>query len=103
MKLANATQSTLLTGQQPIKGPSDTGRQPAPDFTPPTAREAQLIVLIAQGFSNKIIAHELNISPNTVRSHISNIMRKYKLRNRTQVAMLLMPQIAMPGSMSLMR
>lgn len=62
-----------------------------PDLAPPSARESQLIMLIAQGFSNKVIAHEMSISPNTVRTHISNIMRRYKLRNRTQVAMLLMP------------
>lgn len=111
MKLANATRSALWTGRRPAKAASDTkgslagslAESPAPDFAPPTAREAQLVILIAQGLSNKIIAHQLNISPNTVRSHISNIMRKYKLRNRTQVAMLLMPQIKIPGSMSLMR
>ena len=59
----------------------------------PTARERELIALIALGHPNKVIAHEMGISPNTVRAHIGNIMRKYKLRNRTQIAMLLMPML----------
>lgn len=53
---------------------------------PPTKRERELIMLIARGMQNKNIAHELNISENTVRAHIGNIMRKYKLQNRTQIA-----------------
>ncbi|GJE36753.1 response regulator transcription factor [Methylobacterium persicinum] len=93
MRRVSTPRSTPWLGKSPIKGPPAIRTQPMPDLTPPTAREAELIVLIAQGLSNKIIAYELNISPNTVRSHISNIMRKYKLRNRTQVAILFMPQI----------
>ena len=52
----------------------------------PTPREQQLITLIGRGLQNKVIAYRLNISENTVRSHISNIMRKYNLHNRTQIA-----------------
>lgn len=52
----------------------------------PTRRERQLIRLIARGLQNKNIAYELNISENTVRAHIGNIMRKYHLHNRTQIA-----------------
>jgi DNA-binding NarL/FixJ family response regulator len=59
----------------------------------PTARESELIALIALGHSNKVIAYELGISPNTVRAHIGNIMRKYNLKNRTQIAILLTPMI----------
>jgi DNA-binding NarL/FixJ family response regulator len=56
---------------------------------PLTMRERELIVLIARGMQNKNIAHELNISEHTVRAHIGNIMRKYRLQNRTQIAMTL--------------
>ncbi|HET7849353.1 MAG TPA: LuxR C-terminal-related transcriptional regulator [Pseudolabrys sp.] len=62
----------------------------------PTAREQQLIVLIARGLQNKVIAHELKISANTVRAHIGNIMRKYRLHNRTQIAMVLAPRLNEP-------
>lgn len=54
----------------------------------PTPREQELILLIGRGLQNKVIAYELNISENTVRAHISNIMRKYGLHNRTQIAIL---------------
>lgn len=54
----------------------------------PTRRERELMVLIARGLQNKNIAHELNISENTVRAHIGNIMRKYHLHNRTQIAVI---------------
>ena len=56
---------------------------------PLTTRERELITLIARGMQNKNIAHELNISEHTVRAHIGNIMRKYRLQNRTQIAMTL--------------
>ena len=54
----------------------------------PTPRERELITLIGRGLQNKVIAYELNISENTVRAHISNIMRKYNLHNRTQIAVM---------------
>jgi DNA-binding NarL/FixJ family response regulator len=60
----------------------------------PTRREQELIVLIARGLQNKVIAYKLNISENTVRAHISNIMRKYRLRNRTQIAVMFTTQPA---------
>jgi DNA-binding NarL/FixJ family response regulator len=56
---------------------------------PLTTRERELITLIARGMQNKNIAYELNISEHTVRAHIGNIMRKYRLQNRTQIAMTL--------------
>jgi DNA-binding CsgD family transcriptional regulator len=56
------------------------------DLITPTPRERELMMLIARGLQNKNIAYELNISENTVRAHIGNIMRKYRLHNRTQIA-----------------
>ncbi len=61
--------------------------EPGTTFEMPTPREQELIALIALGLQNKAIAYELHISPHTVRAHIGNIMRKYHLRNRTQIAM----------------
>ena len=60
----------------------------------PTPRERELITLIGRGLQNKVIAYELNISENTVRAHISNIMRKYNLHNRTQIAVMFTTQHA---------
>jgi DNA-binding NarL/FixJ family response regulator len=57
-----------------------------------TARERELIALIGRGLENKGIASELNISENTVRVHVRNILRKYKLSNRTQIAVMFTAQ-----------
>ena len=67
-----------------------------------TDRECELIILIGRGLPNKVIAYEMQISPNTVRAHIGNIMRKYKLCNRTQIAMILTPLVraAMPNAIA---
>jgi len=52
----------------------------------PTPRERELIALLRRGLQNSEIAHELNIAESTVHAHIRNIMRKYNLHNRTQIA-----------------
>jgi DNA-binding NarL/FixJ family response regulator len=51
-----------------------------------TERETDVICCVAQGMSNKQIAGQLSISTATVRSHVSSIMRKLNLENRTQLA-----------------
>jgi DNA-binding CsgD family transcriptional regulator len=62
----------------------------------PTPRERELMMLLARGMQNKNIAYELKISENTVRAHIGNIMRKYHLQNRTQIAITFALAAAMP-------
>ena len=54
-----------------------------------TDREQEIAALVAQGLSNKEIAQSLSVSANTIRSHVSNILRKLKLANRTQIAIYL--------------
>ncbi|MCJ2144220.1 response regulator transcription factor [Methylobacterium sp. E-066] len=58
-----------------------------------TAREREIIRHIALGAQNDGIAYEMGISTNTVKTHIGNIMRKFGLHNRTQIAMLLTPHV----------
>ncbi|MEZ0168600.1 response regulator transcription factor [Microvirga sp. TS319] len=53
-----------------------------------TAREIDVLTALRQGRSNKWIAHHLNLSENTVKVHIRNIMRKLNATNRTQVVVL---------------
>lgn len=51
-----------------------------------TARERELVELVAQGLSNAQIAERLYISNGTVRNHISTILEKTGLEHRTQIA-----------------
>ena len=50
-----------------------------------TAREEEVLRLIAQGYSNKEISSELTIAVKTVESHKANLMQKLELRNRTEI------------------
>jgi DNA-binding NarL/FixJ family response regulator len=53
-----------------------------------TDREREVLVLVAQGLSNRQIADALVISERTARSHVSNILMKLGLASRTQAALL---------------
>ncbi len=56
-----------------------------PLFTELTERELDVLKLIAGGFSNSQIAEKLVISENTVKGHVSNILSKLHMADRTQV------------------
>ena len=64
-------------------------RQPAerPAAVPLTNREQEVLRLVAQGLSNDAIAERLHVGERTVRSHISHILAKLQLANRTQLAL----------------
>ncbi len=53
-----------------------------------TDREKEVLLLIADGLSNKEIAEELHISIKTVKTHVSNLLMKCELEDRTQLAVL---------------
>lgn len=54
---------------------------------PLTDRERDVLECIEQGMSNKQIALQLSVSTTTIRTHVSNILRKLDLENRTQLAL----------------
>lgn len=49
-----------------------------------TAREQQILDLIAQGFTNREISRHLSISESTVENHIHHIYTKLRISNRAQ-------------------
>jgi NarL family two-component system response regulator LiaR len=60
--------------------------QPPPPFEELTERELEVLRLLAGGFTNREIAEKLVISPKTVKTHVSNILGKLHLEDRTQAA-----------------
>lgn len=53
-----------------------------------TEREREVLLLVADGMSNKEIADELHISIKTVKTHVSNLLMKCELEDRTQLAVM---------------
>jgi len=68
---------------QNIRGESP---ETEPFFTELTMRELDVLKLVASGLSNSQIAEKLVISENTVKGHVSNILSKLHMADRTQVA-----------------
>lgn len=66
-----------------FRSPSD-GAEDTPHLT---ARERDVLLEVSHGSSNQEIADTLMIGERTVRTHISNLMSKLHLNNRTQVAL----------------
>lgn len=66
-------------------------KQPAADKpkseSPLTVREVEILQFVAQGLTNDEIAERLVVSERTVRTHVSNILAKLQLANRTQAAL----------------
>lgn len=60
--------------------------QPSDDAIVLTPRQREVLLLLAQGESNRDIAERLGISEATVRVHVSSVMRVLDVENRTQAA-----------------
>jgi DNA-binding NarL/FixJ family response regulator len=61
-------------------------RRPAP-VDQLTAREREILALLAKGHPNKRIAHQLQISENTVKNHVTRIFQALDVTDRTQAAL----------------
>jgi len=68
------------------------GQEVEPLFIPLSSREVQVLDYIAKGNSNKEIARAMAISDQTVKNHITSIMRKLAVNDRTQAVVYAMRQ-----------
>jgi DNA-binding NarL/FixJ family response regulator len=68
------------------------GQEAAPIFAPLSPREVEILDNIAKGMTNKQVAYALSISEQTVKNHMSSILRKLSVNDRTQAVVYAMKQ-----------
>jgi len=61
-------------------------KEPEKDIIKLTPRESEIIIMLAQGESNKSIARTLDLAESTVKIHVQGILRKLKITSRVQAA-----------------
>ncbi|WP_418315560.1 LuxR C-terminal-related transcriptional regulator [Piscinibacter sakaiensis] len=88
-ELVASIQRTLDAWHQAGAGAGDTGAASCP-LNPVAARlterEREVVELVAQGLSNKLLARKLSLSPHTVKRHLANILDKLDCDTRGQAA-----------------
>jgi DNA-binding NarL/FixJ family response regulator len=78
-----AVTERLMKGLQQMR--TEFSSLPQPD--PLTERETEILRLMAGGYSNKEIASALNVAEGTIKNHVSNILSKFGVRDRTRAVL----------------
>lgn len=63
-----------------------------------TIKQEEVFALLRQGYSNKVIANRLSLPEATVKLHARRIMQKFRVTNRTQLAVAAMNQISLAAA-----
>lgn len=71
---------------------TDESGEPASPFAELTPRELEILCLLAEGQSNKVIARNLGISDGTVKLHVKAILRKLDVHSRVEAAVMAVEQ-----------
>lgn len=78
-----AVTARLLSGLEGLQNEFHSLDQP----DPLTERETEILRLMASGFSNKEIANSLGVAEGTIKNHVSNILSKLGVRDRTRAVL----------------
>jgi DNA-binding NarL/FixJ family response regulator len=78
---------TRKTAARLMSGLANQDAKPISSTANLTARELDLLHLVAEGMANKAIAQHLGVSDNTVKYHMRNILQKLNAQNRTEAVM----------------
>ncbi|RKZ94059.1 MAG: DNA-binding response regulator, partial [Gammaproteobacteria bacterium] len=73
-------------------------KEPEKETVKLTPRESEIIIMLAQGESNKSIARTLGLAESTVKIHVQGILRKLKITSRVQAAVYAVEHGLMPKS-----
>ncbi len=73
-----------VPAEQPLVARVESPAPLGPLFVKLSPREIEILDLVARGNSNKIIARKLSISDQTVKNHVSAILRKLEVNDRTE-------------------
>jgi len=80
--------SSLIESAARSAGPESGSERPAEPWSELTRRQRDVLGLISQGKSNKLIADALSMSESTVKAHVKQIIKRLHVSNRTQAALL---------------
>lgn len=86
IRAAHGGQSTL--SPEAVQAMVHAATQPPTPGHDLTEREREVLVLLVEGLNNTEIAAKLGVSPSTIKSHVSHILRKLDVASRTEAAAL---------------